>query len=97
MASATDDRVIGACRAEKRCLVTLDVEFGNPFLYKPSEYSGIAVLRLPARPTMEDLKDTVRTLLAEVGRVPIAGRLWTVEIERIRVYQPGDDEMPQEP
>jgi hypothetical protein len=27
-------------------LVTLDLDFSNPLLFKPSEYSGIAALRL---------------------------------------------------
>jgi len=29
-----------ACRAEGRCLVTLDLDFGNPLLFKPSELSA---------------------------------------------------------
>lgn len=56
LATASDNKVGEACHAEKRCLVTLDRDFANPFLYDPSEYSGIAVLRLPAKIT-EDLLD----------------------------------------
>jgi predicted nuclease of predicted toxin-antitoxin system len=36
LTSAPDNEVIEACRQECRCLVTLDLGFGNPFLFKPS-------------------------------------------------------------
>ncbi|MGF1513758.1 MAG: DUF5615 family PIN-like protein [Elainellaceae cyanobacterium] len=47
MTSAPETTVIQVCREEKRCLVTLDLDLSNPLRYKPSQYSGIAVLRLP--------------------------------------------------
>ena len=37
LCSASDLTVIDACRRERRCLVTLDLDFGNPLLFKPSE------------------------------------------------------------
>jgi predicted nuclease of predicted toxin-antitoxin system len=46
-----DAHLIQICRSEKRCLVTLDIEFGNPLLFQPSAYEGIAVLRLPRKPS----------------------------------------------
>ena len=49
MSGAPDEVVIGCCRDERRCLVTMDAEFGNPILYHPWEYAGIALLRLPHR------------------------------------------------
>jgi len=45
--------VIEAARKEQRCLVTLDLEFGNPLLYRAADYHGIAVLRLPTKPSYE--------------------------------------------
>ncbi|MBW2524674.1 MAG: DUF5615 family PIN-like protein [Deltaproteobacteria bacterium] len=49
MASASDVELIDCCRAEGRCLVTLDLDFSNPMCFPPSPHHGIAVLRLPAR------------------------------------------------
>ncbi|MGQ9556196.1 MAG: DUF5615 family PIN-like protein, partial [Anaerolineae bacterium] len=50
--SGVEDRtLIETCRREARCLVTLDLEFGNPLLFKPSDYPGIVVLRLPPKPS----------------------------------------------
>ena len=92
--SAKDPEVLAACRAEARCLVTLDVDFGNPIVFKPSEYPGIAVLRLSAKPAAEDLLDAIRTLIGGLSRSPIEGRLWIVQRGRIREYQPEETEKP---
>lgn len=88
LSGATDLALIDVCRSERRCLVTLDLDFGNPLLFKPSEYDGIAVLRLPSRPSPEDLLDTIRTLIGGFARDNIEGKLWIVQKGRIRAYQP---------
>jgi predicted nuclease of predicted toxin-antitoxin system len=85
--AATDRALIAACTAESRCLVTLDLDFSNPLLFKPSDYCGIAVLRLPAQASSEHLFSAVRTLAQGLRRAPIAGRLWIVETQHIREYQ----------
>ena len=52
----SDDRcLIAACGQERRCLVTLDLDFSNPLVFRPEEHSGIAVLRLPPKPGYEDV------------------------------------------
>ena len=90
MASASDPTLIAACRAEDRCLMTLDRDFSNPLVFVPSDYAGIAVLRLPPASTPQDLVDAVNTLVAGLARQPIAGKLWTIQRGRIREYQPDD-------
>lgn len=55
LSSATDRALIDLCRSERRCLVTLDLDFSNPLRFKPSDYAGGAVLRLPTNPTPDDL------------------------------------------
>lgn len=88
LCSAVDKDLIEVCRREGRCLVTLDLDFGNPLLFKPSRYPGIAVLRLPSKPTPEDLLDVLQTLVGGLARDTIAGKLWIVQRGRVRVYQP---------
>lgn len=61
--SAVDTVVINVCQAERRCLITLDLDFSNPLQFNPENYSGIAVLRLPSRPTPQDLDDAIETLI----------------------------------
>jgi hypothetical protein len=89
--SAEDRRVIEVCRTEGRCLVTLDLDFGNPLVFNPADYAGIAVLRLPARPEPEDLFDAVRTLIGGLERENIGGKLWVVQRGRIREYEPEEE------
>lgn len=88
LCAATDRALIEVCRQEGRGLVTLDLDFANPLVFKQGEYAGIAVLRLPSRPTPGDLLDTVRTLIGGLARESITGRLWVVQRGRIRTCAP---------
>lgn len=87
LSSASDVNLIDACHREQRCLVTLDLDFGNPLLFRPSQYAGIAVLRLPAKPSHADLLAAVETLLGGLARSEIRGKLWIIQRGRIREYQ----------
>jgi len=86
-----DDALLQACRAEDRCIVTLDLDFSNPLRYRPSDKRGIVVLRLPTRPGWQDLIDTLDTLARHLAENPVVGKLWVVQSGRIREYQPRDE------
>lgn len=88
LTSASDIQLVAVCRAEGRCLVTLDMDFSNPLLFPPAQYSGIAVLRPPHGTTDEDLFQACRTLSAGLSREQIIGKLWIIQRGRIREYQP---------
>jgi len=88
LSQASDHEVIRACQSEQRCLVTLDLDFGNPLVFDPIKYAGIAVLRLPPRPSHEDIMDACRTLAAGLEHGQIKGKLWIVQRGRIGEYQP---------
>lgn len=83
-----DKKVIEVCQSEKRCLVTLDLDFSNPFIFVPSEYSGIAVLRLPKRSNQQDLMELMQTLIKGLKGNNIEGKLWIVQKGAIRIYEP---------
>ena len=91
MTSATDEELIACCHSEHRCLVTLDLDFSNPFVFSPGDYSGIAVLRLPVRSTPNELLAACRTLIAALSRGDITGKLWIVNRSSVREYEPDDD------
>jgi predicted nuclease of predicted toxin-antitoxin system len=91
LAGASDTSLITTCRAEGRCLVTLDLDFSNPFMFPPEHYAGIAVLRVPSRLSARDLDQAVSTLIAGLAREPIVGKLWIVERSRIRQYLPKEE------
>jgi predicted nuclease of predicted toxin-antitoxin system len=86
--SAADDRLIAICHQEQRCLVTLDLDFGNALLFPPTYYSGIAVLRLPRRSTDVDLLTACQRLADGLKLRSIEGKLWVIDRGRIREYQP---------
>lgn len=88
MASAEDNEVIDVCRREDRALVTLDLDFANPLQFPPRDYRGIAVLRLPRKPSALDLDHAVGVLARALETEDLTKNLWIVERDRIRVHQP---------
>lgn len=88
LSSASDLIVINVCKTEGRCLITLDLDFSNPVRFSPSDYAGIAVLRLPSRPTPRDLVDLMLTLISALAQSSIEGKLWIVQRGKIREYTP---------
>jgi hypothetical protein len=70
-----------------RCLVTLDVEFGDPVRFTPADFAGIAVLRVPGRISRESLRVAVETLAEALRARDIRGKLWIVQPGRIREHQ----------
>lgn len=90
LASAPDEAVIEASRGEARCLVTLDLGFGNPLLFDPGSFHGIAVIRLSPRPTAHELDEAVMSLSQALADRAIDGRLWVVQRGTVREYLPDD-------
>ena len=88
LSAAPDMSLIAVCQHEHRCLVTLDLEFGNPLVYNPAEHAGIAVLRLPPRPSWKDVEEAVQTLVLALERENIPGKLWIIQRGRVREYRP---------
>ncbi|MSQ72553.1 MAG: hypothetical protein EXR27_14870 [Betaproteobacteria bacterium] len=84
---AADGELIQICRREVRALVSLDLDFANPFRYNPVDFPGIAVLRLPPEPNAHILDSLIRTLIGGLASEPLAGRLWIVEMGRLRIHQ----------
>ena len=73
------------------CLVTLDLDFANPFLFSPADSAGVAVVRLPAKPSAADLADTLAVLIRGLSRSDIRGKLWVVRQRGIREYSSEED------
>ena len=84
LCSTSDRELIELCLREGRCLVTLDLDFRNPLLFHPAKYSGIAVLRLPARPSHRDLLEVAETLATALIHKRVEGKLWIAQKGRIR-------------
>ena len=88
LTSSEDSKLINVCKEEAACLVSLDVEFGNPLLYDPSEYHGIVLIRMPPRATPGDLHGALQALVRVLAQRDVVGRLWVIQRGAIREYQP---------
>ncbi len=92
LSSSPDVDVIDICRREGRCLVTADRGFGNRMRFNPPDYSGIVVIRLPSRPTFEDWREAIETLISGLEVADVEGKLWIIQSGTIQEYQPIDRE-----
>jgi hypothetical protein len=88
LSGASDRVLIQACASEDRCLVTLDLDFANPLVFKPWQYRGIAVLRLPPRAMIGALWDACDVLIRAMRTASLSGKLWIVYRGRVREYRP---------
>ena len=85
-----DEMVYEACVTDGRVLITLDLDFANPFRFPPAPTAGIVVVR-PARPVLSLIRDTLAAALPTLKASDLRGSLWIVEPGRMRVYDPDKD------
>jgi predicted nuclease of predicted toxin-antitoxin system len=90
LCGSDDARLYDACSVEQRCLVTLDMDFGDPLRFDPAGCGGIVILRVPVNPSLQLLTAMIRGFLGVIRLEPIDGALWIVEPGRIRVHRTGE-------
>ena len=90
MVGEPDPKVASVCNAEERALVTLDLDFSDIRTYPPRAYPGIIILRprTQSKPDVLALLDKLIPLLG--GREPLAGNLWIVQENGIRIREGSD-------
>jgi len=86
LAGCCDEELFEVCAREDRCPVTLDLDFADVVHFPPAQSSGIAVIRLPRNPSLDLLGRLVAKMLGAMDAEPIRGRLWVVEVTRIRIH-----------
>jgi predicted nuclease of predicted toxin-antitoxin system len=84
LGGADDARIYQICQAERRALITLDVDFANVRTYEPKSSAGVVVLRL-AQQDRQRVLDAVASILPMLAHEPLKKRLWIVEGERVRI------------
>ncbi len=47
LSGSSDEVIYEACRTTRRALITLDMDFANPFRFPPEHLEGIVVVRPP--------------------------------------------------
>jgi predicted nuclease of predicted toxin-antitoxin system len=90
IAGCSDQDLYLRCVEERRCLITLDLDFCDVVRFPPDVASGIAIIRVPRNPTLPVLERLVASLLSAIQNQPIEHRLWIIEPGRIRVHEPED-------
>lgn len=88
---ASDKHLYDICCEERRCLITLDLDFSDVVRFFPDKCSGIAVIRLARNPSLPLLEKLIRQMLHSVDLMKLEGELWIIEAGRIRVHQQEKD------
>jgi predicted nuclease of predicted toxin-antitoxin system len=79
-----DIRLADVCRSESRALITFDKGFADIRTYPPERYEGLIVLRVDRQSRQHVLAAWSR-LAPLLGRERLAGRLWIVDEDGVRV------------
>jgi predicted nuclease of predicted toxin-antitoxin system len=88
MASSSDNELYRVCVEEKRCVVTLDLDFANPLRFPPQSTAGLIVLRITSNNIAQELPELLKELTELLRHASPEGKLWVVQRGRIREYQP---------
>jgi predicted nuclease of predicted toxin-antitoxin system len=86
---STDKTIYETRLKEKRCLVTLDLDFSDVLRCPPENSFGIVVLRASAHLTLNIIEHLILQFfnaLSDTGNLD--GELWIVEPNRIRIHNP---------
>ena len=85
--ACTDNRLYETCCSERRCLVTLDLDFADVTRFPPAKANGIVVMRIPRNPSLTLLEQLIHQFLQALTQMSVEKRLWIIEIGRIRIHQ----------
>jgi len=88
LSGTSDAAIFETCVQEQRCLISLDLDFADVLRFPPERTAGIAVLRMQHGNPAELLRVLMALLLGGLQTESIAGRLWIVEANRIRIHEP---------
>jgi predicted nuclease of predicted toxin-antitoxin system len=67
---ASDQCIYEVCCKERRCLVTLDLDFSEVTRFPPDKSCGIAVIRLPRNPSLDLLEKLFSNSFAQPVKCP---------------------------
>jgi len=87
MQGCSDPHLYEVCCSEKRCLVTMDLDFADIINFPPTKANGIIVIRIRRTPTIIVLEQLIHQVLQAIKQRTIEGELWIVEFGRIRIHQ----------
>jgi predicted nuclease of predicted toxin-antitoxin system len=80
----SDAKVLDACQAENRVLITFDLDLSDIRLYPPSSHNGIWILR-PHTQSVNNTLALLRGALELTHIEAVHARLWIVEPDQVRI------------
>ena len=89
LGSASDDDIFRHAQAERRIIVTADLDFADVRAYPPGTHPGIVVFRLPDHFKTAGINHAIRIAIPQLERVDIHQALVIVELGAIRIRRPG--------
>ena len=84
LAGKTDAELVARCQAERRAILTFDLDFADLTQYPPEQYSGLLVLRLRSH-AVSHVVQTVRRILPLLATEPVEGHLWLIDETQVRI------------
>ena len=81
---APDERIVEVCHAEGRILVTADLDLSDITRFPPAASPGYIVYR-SRRQGKALMIELTRRLIPLLSMHPIAGHLWILEQDRLRI------------
>jgi predicted nuclease of predicted toxin-antitoxin system len=90
LSGAPDQQVFETAVREERCLVTLDLDFADPFRFRPDRSAGTMVLRCPV-PSMALIRTLLEQAMAHTAIESPTRKIWIVEPGRVRIWESWDE------
>ena len=84
LGGAPDPQIVAVCREEGRALITADLDLSDIREYPPEQSPGFIVLRLKQQTQPHQIA-LLRKIIPLFATTPVAGRLWIVEADKVRV------------
>lgn len=72
-------------------MITLDLDFADVLRFPPSRSYGIVVIRISRNNRYALLELLVRQFLNALSEMSVTGKLWIVEMGRIRIHEANND------
>lgn len=85
---APDATLTQVCNAERRTLITHDLEFASILAYPPQQHAGLIVLRL-AHQDAPIVLEAISRMLPLIKSETVNGTVWVVEDARVRIRSAG--------
>jgi predicted nuclease of predicted toxin-antitoxin system len=83
---ASDAIIIAYAQTHGLCLLSSDLGFADIRNYPPAKYSGIVILRLPAKATSSTILTLLEKILLQTEIISqLSGKLAIVESDRVRI------------